>query len=99
MTTWLKGIVDRIYAGVLGPLAVVVVVIRGLRRGVATDTTMLAGALCLLSFAAIGYIIGRIADRIVDDSAQTKVELELAAREANAEVGRKPTVVPSGTRV
>ena len=97
LTTGLKGIVGRIYAGVLGPLAVVVVVIRGLRRGAATETTMLAGALCLLGFAALGYIVGRIADGIVDDSAQTKVEFELAVREADTKVDRTSTAVSPGT--
>jgi len=78
-------------------LAVVVVVIRGLRHGVAAETTMLTGTLCLLGFAVFGYIVGRIADEVVDDSAQTKVELELAARETDATVGRTPTMVSPGT--
>jgi len=77
-------------------LAVIVVVIRGLRHGVAAETTMLAGTLCLLGFAALGYIVGRIADWVVDDSAQTKVELELAASETDAKEGRMPTAVSPG---
>lgn len=70
----------RTYAGVLGPLALVVVVVRCLRYGSGAESTMFGASLCLVGFAGIGYLAGRLAQWIVDESVRSRVEAELAAR-------------------
>jgi outer membrane lipoprotein SlyB len=37
---------------------------------------------CLFTFAAIGYIAGRVADQIVHDSVRTRLEAEMSVRQA-----------------
>ena len=72
----------RSYAGVLGPVAFVTIVARGLLSGGGSQATLLHAWLALLVFAAIGSIVGRLASWIVQESVQDKVAAELAAHEA-----------------
>jgi hypothetical protein len=74
--------VGRSYAGVLGLVAFVTMIARGLLAGGGSQTTLLSAWVALLLFAAIGHVIGRLASRIVQESVQDKVAAELAAHEA-----------------
>ena len=63
----------RQYAGILGLLAFLMIVARGLTRGAGVETTLLAAAFHLFLFAFIGYIVGQLASWIVLDSVRTKL--------------------------
>jgi hypothetical protein len=71
----------RIYAGILGPVAFATVLGRSLVDGGGVDSTVKIAMACLFTFAAIGYIAGRVADQIVHDSVRTRLEAEMAARQ------------------
>ena len=97
LTIDLSVIVGRIYAGVLGLLALVVVLIRGLRYGGGAESTMITATLVLLGFASLGLVVGTLAQWIVDDSVRSVVEAELAVGSNADQQGKPPAAaVPSG---
>ncbi len=67
------------YAGILGPLALLTCLARGLIHGGSTETVLLTAWCSLLVFAAIGGVIGWVAERIVEDSVRGRISAELAA--------------------
>jgi hypothetical protein len=60
------------------------VVVRGWLHTAAIETTLLQATLSLFAFAAIGWVIGQVAQSIVDDSVRGRIVAELAAQEATA---------------
>lgn len=72
----------HVYAGILGSLAFLAVLMRGLVKGGSPDSVLIGAWCCLLAFSAIGYVIGRIAVRVVADSVEGTISLELAAKQA-----------------
>ena len=77
------------YAGILGPLAFLTCLARGLIHGGGTETVLLTAWCSLLVFAAIGGVIGWVAERIVEDSVRGRISAELAAEESTET--RQPT--------
>jgi hypothetical protein len=73
----------RSYAGILGPLAFATAVARGLVEGHGAEATLQTACLALFAFAALGYVLGRVAALIVDDSVRAafRVELETIEQE------------------
>ena len=69
------------YAGILGPLAFTFILLRGVIDGGDVATTLAVASGCLFLFAAIGYLVGRIADSIVLETVKVKLDAELKARE------------------
>ena len=69
----------QIYAGILGLLAFVTCLTRGVVRGYEIDETLGTATFSLLIFAVIGYVVGRTAAWIVDDSVRGSVAAQLAA--------------------
>lgn len=74
-----------IYAGILGLLAFVTSVARGLIHGGDVGSTLLAAWCSLLAFSAIGYVMGGLAGWMVTQSVTQRVSKELAARDGTAE--------------
>jgi hypothetical protein len=74
--------VGRAYAGILGPLALATVLVRGLRQGAAMELTLLAATIALCAFAVLGFILGIVAEWTVEDSVRSKIAAEVAAHEA-----------------
>jgi hypothetical protein len=72
--------VARTYAGILGPLAFVVSLLRGLIAGGGANGTLWTAWCSLLAFAVIGCVIGWIAERTVADSVSGRIEAELAGQ-------------------
>ena len=70
----------RSYAGILGPLALVITLAHGLFRGGDTDSVLWAGWWNLLVFAAVGGLIGWLAERIIADAVQGRIAAELSVR-------------------
>ncbi len=65
------------YAGTLGPIAFVTMLARGIINGSSADHVLLAAVVCLVAFAGIGYITGRVADQIVLESVKRRFDVEL----------------------
>ena len=70
------------YAGILGPIAFVSMIVRGLVSGSSASNVLINSSVCLLIFAAIGYVAGRIADQIVLESVKLQFGNELKAGES-----------------
>jgi len=83
--------VAQAYAGILGPLAMLITLARGLLHGEAAEPVLLAAWLSLLAFAAAGYLIGWLAQRIVEEAVSSRIAAELAPPEASPseQVGRR----------
>ena len=79
----------RTYAGVFGPLAFLTSLARGLMHGGSTESVLMTAWCNLLVFAAIGCVIGWLAERIVEDSVRGRISAELAA-EVPAETPQRP---------
>ena len=68
----------RVYAGVLGPLAMAVVICRGwFGSGDAVSTLSLA-TVYLAIFSIVGALIGQIAQATIDESVRAKLEEQLS---------------------
>ena len=79
------GLVARLYAGILGPLAMLTVTTSGLIHGRTSQSVAWAAWMALIVFAAIGYLLGWIANRTVEDSVQMTLSAGLEAEsEPNA---------------
>ena len=73
----------RHYAGVLGSIAFVTIVIRGLRQGAPFEQTLETATLSLVVFGFVGFLVGRLAGWIVLDSVRAQLAAELADRPAH----------------
>ena len=71
----------RTFAGILGPLALVTVVARGFLDGGSVESTLQVGCACLFVFAAVGWILGKVAAYVVDESVKAAFDAEIAAAE------------------
>ncbi len=69
----------RAYAGVLGYLAAVLTLARGVWSGGGLEGTLLTMLAVMPLFAAIGFVVGTIAQTTVDQAMREQLELELAA--------------------
>ena len=67
------------YAGILGPLAFLTALARGMMHGGGTESVLFGAWCCLLAFSVVGYVIGWVAERIVADSVHGRIAAELAA--------------------
>ena len=72
------------YAGILGLLAYVLVLSRGLIDGSSPKSIVGLSIVCLLAFAGIGYLTGRIADKVLWDSLKKQFTDELHAHGTRA---------------
>lgn len=73
----------HVYAGFLGPLAFLTALARGLIHGSEPESVVLTAWLSLMAFAAVGYIVGWIAEQVVRDSVYGKISSEVAATETS----------------
>jgi len=74
--------VAPVYAGILGPLAFLTTLLRGTLHGGQADAVLFSAWCCLWAFAAVGYVVGWIAERTVADAVAGRVAAELAGRKA-----------------
>ena len=72
----------RIYAGILGLLAFTTVIARNITRGGQVESAVMTASLMLFAFAAIGYIIGSIAERTVVEAIGNQFHAQWQARES-----------------
>lgn len=67
----------RAYAAILGLLAMAVVTTRGVVAGAGVEGTLTTATLNLIAFAAVGLVLGSIAESTVDNAVRTKLEQQL----------------------
>ena len=82
----------RIFAGVLGPLAFLAVVVRGILHNGSSQSTLQTASICLFAFALFGYVCGALAGWIVEDSVRTQVAAEAAAAQDEAKAAQAGAV-------
>jgi len=73
----------RSYAGVLGYLAVAITLVRGALTGSGVEGTLLTAMTAMAIFAALGFVLGTIAQSTVDHSVRDQLEDQLANVDAN----------------
>jgi hypothetical protein len=69
---------SRVYAGILGPLAMAVVICRGWLGSGGVESTLSAAIAYLFVFSVVGALIGQIAQSTVDESVRLQLELQLS---------------------
>jgi hypothetical protein len=69
------------YAGILGALAFVLTLARGLFDGGSADSTLVTSGVSLLVFALVGYLCGRVAEQVLWESVKSRLQDEMQARE------------------
>jgi hypothetical protein len=77
----------RALAGVMGPLAFIVVVIRSMRCATPVNDAVLTALVAMIGFAIIGAIAGLIASAIITDAVREQVAAELASAGESAATG------------
>ena len=71
----------RSYAGILGPLAFTLVVVRGALAGWPLEPTLMSASVAVFVFAAIGYLAGQTAEFLINQSVRTQFQTAMAAWE------------------
>ena len=72
----------RTYAGILGPLAMLTAIVRGLIHGGGATSIVVEAWCFLLAFAAVGCVAGWIAERAVDEAVSVRLRDDMAERTA-----------------
>jgi hypothetical protein len=73
----------RVYGGSLGLLAFALMAIRGPLTGAGTEATLVAASAALFAFAAIGYVVGNVAEHLVNESVRTQFQVAMATWESD----------------
>ena len=76
--------VGRSYAGVMGLIAFVATIFRGVANGASLEATVTTSCGCMFAFAAVGFLVGMAGQVVVGDAVRTKFLAELSAREPAA---------------
>ena len=80
----------RAYSGVLGTLALCLVIVRGLVARLPTDEILSQGLVVFFVFGVIGFWIGNVAQKTVSESVENRFRSEMArlnAMAANSDSG------------
>ncbi len=72
----------RVYAGILGPLAMAVVICRGWLDSGGVEGTLSTATIYLIVFAVVGALIGHLAQTTIDESVRSQLEQQLAVGKA-----------------
>jgi hypothetical protein len=67
----------RTYAGILGSLALAVVIARGWLASAGVEPTLALATFSLAVFGVVGALLGHIAQTTIDQSIQAKLERQL----------------------
>ncbi len=77
----------RTYAGVLGCLAFATVLVHGAMHQAGVESTILRAVGMLMGFAVVGFLLGSVAQDVVEESVRARMAQELAARAAEEQEG------------
>ena len=81
----------RSYAGVLGCVAFATVVIHGAIHHAGLEATVLRAVGMLIGFGVLGFVLGNVAENVVDESVRAKMAQELARRATESQEGAAST--------
>jgi hypothetical protein len=73
----------RTYAGSLGLLAFALMAVRGILQAAGAEQTLLAASAALFVFAALGYVLGNLAEHLVRESVRHQFQAAMAAWDKN----------------
>lgn len=65
------------YAGILGLLASSLAIGRGMLAGAGMESTLASAIYSLFGFAAAGWVAGRVAEMLVEQSVRTRFEVAM----------------------
>jgi hypothetical protein len=71
--------VARTYAGILANVGMLIVLFRALKNGAGVDGTILQAVVAMIFMAAVGIVIGTIADSTVAESVRASMQTEIDA--------------------
>jgi hypothetical protein len=74
----------RVYAGILGPLAMAVMICRGWLASGGVERTLSSATQHLVLFALVGACLGYIAQTTIDESVRAKIEQQLAQHKSSS---------------
>ncbi len=74
----------RAYAGVFGAIGLCLVISRGVVLDLLPDDVLTSALVVFFVFAAIGFCIGRLAERTVSESVENRFREEMAGLHAAA---------------
>jgi hypothetical protein len=74
----------RAYAGILGPLAMAVVICRGWLGSGGVEGTLALATTYLALFAVLGAILGHLAQKTIDESVRATLEQQLTSHAGQA---------------
>ncbi len=77
----------RAYSGVLGTVALTVVIVRGILARMLPDEVLTEALTAFAVFAVVGYCIGYFADRTVCDSVEIRFRKEMARLQSTEDNG------------
>ncbi len=83
----------RQFAAILGPLAMVIVLLRSAWQGAGTNAALTTAIFSLMIFALVGWVVGRIAETTVRDFVRLRFETELDRIQKRAAEDEQPTSV------
>lgn len=72
----------RHYAGILGTLAMAVVICRGVLASGGVTSTLSAATASLVVFAIVGAVLGQVAQATVDESVRATLDKQLRSHAA-----------------
>jgi hypothetical protein len=73
----------RVYAVILGSLAMAVMICRGLLDASGVEGTLTQATISLVVFAVVGAILGHLAQTTIDESVRAKLQQQLAHHSGN----------------
>ena len=60
------------YAGILGTLASLLVIVRGVLAGFGMESILASAIYSLFGFAAVGWVAGKVAETLVEQAVRTR---------------------------
>ncbi len=75
---------SRVYAGILGPLAMAVVICRGWLASGGVESTLTLAVAYLVVFSVVGALIGQLAQSTIDESVRSRLQQQLSLQTEKA---------------
>lgn len=84
----------RTYAGVLGCLAFATVLVHGAIHHAGLEATVVRAVGMMVGFAVVGFLLGSVAQNVVEESVRARMAQELAERAAESQDGAATAAKP-----
>lgn len=71
---------ERICAGIFGPLAMLGAIVHGFLHGADAGEILLHSWFCLVGFSLLGLLLGAVGERVIKESIEQRLKEELGRR-------------------